>query len=131
MKIHNIDEFANPKMTKIPDLASCDLLSGYDSPIKIIATQMEAKMENDILTAVQHFDINVNKDELIKALDYDRKQYEAGYQAGYNLNGTLSVDNVLSHLEESQAKAQRHKSPHAAFALGYYHGVCQRTNDDN
>ena len=23
------------------------------------------------------------------------------------------------------------KSPHAAFALGYYHGVCQRTNDDN
>lgn len=57
--------------------------------------------------------------------------YEAGYQAGYNLNGTLSVDNVLSHLEESQAKAQRHKSPHAAFALGYYHGVCKRTNDDN
>ena len=57
--------------------------------------------------------------------------YEAGYEAGYNLNGSLSIDNVLSRLEESQAKAQRHKSPHAAFALGYYHGVCQRTNDDN
>lgn len=57
--------------------------------------------------------------------------YEAGYQAGYNLDGTLSVDNVLMNLEESQAGAQRHKSPHAAFALGYYHGVCQRTNDDN
>ena len=57
--------------------------------------------------------------------------YEAGYQAGYNLDGTLSIDNVLLSLEESQAGAQRHKSPHAAFALGYYNGVRQRTNDDN
>lgn len=57
--------------------------------------------------------------------------YNAGYNAGYNLDGTLNIDTVLSQLEESQAKAQRHKSPHAAFALGYYHGVCQRTNDDN
>lgn len=57
--------------------------------------------------------------------------YEAGFQAGYDLNETLSVDNVLANLEESQAGAQRHKSPHAAYALGYYHGVCQRINDDN
>lgn len=57
--------------------------------------------------------------------------YEAGYQAGYNLDGSLSIDNVLGNLEESQAGAQRHKSPHAAYALGYYDGVCQRTIDDN
>ena len=57
--------------------------------------------------------------------------YEAGLQAGYNLNESLSIDKVLINLDESQAGAQRHKSPHAAFALGYYHGVCQRTNDDN
>lgn len=57
--------------------------------------------------------------------------YEAGIQAGYNLDETLSIENVLINLEESQADAQRHKSPHAAFALGYYEGVCQRTNDDN
>lgn len=56
---------------------------------------------------------------------------EAGFDAGYNLNGTLSIDNVLADLEESQAGAQRHKSPHAAYALGYFHGVCQRTDDDN
>lgn len=57
--------------------------------------------------------------------------YEAGFDAGYNLNGTLSIDNVLADLEESQAGAQRHKSPHAAYALGYYDGICQRTIDDN
>lgn len=53
------------------------------------------------------------------------------YEAGYRLDGSLSIDNVLANLDESQARAQRHKSPHAAYALGYYHGVCQRTQDDN
>ena len=57
--------------------------------------------------------------------------YEIGYNAGYNLNGDLNIKSVLQNLEESQAGAQRHKSPHVAFALGYYKGVCQRTNDDN
>ena len=57
--------------------------------------------------------------------------YEAGYKAGYELDGTLNIDSVLSNLDESQAGAQRHKSPHAAYALGYYHGVCQRINNDN
>ena len=57
--------------------------------------------------------------------------YEAGFAAGYALNGSLSIDSVLAKLPESQAKAQRHKSPHAAYALGYYRGVCQRTEDDN
>ena len=57
--------------------------------------------------------------------------YEAGFQAGYDLNGNLNIDDVLDNLEESQAGAQRHKSPHAAYALGYYDGICQRTIDDN
>lgn len=57
--------------------------------------------------------------------------YEAGYNAGYELNGSLCIDGVLTRLDESQAGAQRHKSPHAAFAKGYYDGVCQRINDDN
>lgn len=56
--------------------------------------------------------------------------YEAGYKAGYNLNGNLNINSVLENLEESQAGAQRHKSPHAAFALGYYKGVCSRTKKD-
>ena len=57
--------------------------------------------------------------------------YEAGYNAGYELNGSLCIDRVLTGLDESQAGAQRHKSPHAAFAKGYFDGVCQRIIDDN
>ena len=30
------------------------------------------------------YDINVNKEELIKALKYDRDQYEKGYDDGYD-----------------------------------------------
>lgn len=57
--------------------------------------------------------------------------YEAGYATGYRLDGSLSIDKVLANLDESQARAQRHKSPHAAYALGYYYGVCKRIQDDN
>lgn len=57
--------------------------------------------------------------------------YEAGFKAGYALDGALSIDGVLINLDESQAGAHRHKSPHAAFALGYYDGVCCRITDDN
>ena len=60
-----------------------DMLSGeYESPIRIIASQVEMKMENDVLQAIQRYDIQVDKDELIKALNYDRQQYEKGYRDG-------------------------------------------------
>lgn len=55
----------------------------YKSPIKVIYGQLQTKFEDDVVKAVQSYDINVDKDELIKALAYDRGQYTAGYSAGY------------------------------------------------
>ena len=52
----------------------------YQSPIEIIQGEIETKIENDIMTAVQRYGIRVDKEELIKALQYDRKQYEQGYE---------------------------------------------------
>ena len=54
----------------------------YKSPIDIIYGQMQTQMEGDILRAVQSYGINVDKDELIRALKYDREQYEQGYVDG-------------------------------------------------
>lgn len=51
--------------------------------------------------------------------------YEEGFKAGYNLEEQINFNNLLDSLEESQAKEQRHKSPHAAFAQGYLDGVKQ------
>ena len=52
----------------------------YKSPIDIIQEEMRTKFDNKILEAVLKFDIRVNKDELIKALEYDRNQYLEGYK---------------------------------------------------
>lgn len=51
----------------------------YQSPIDIIMHDMQMKTEDEICKAVQKVGINVDKDELIRALQYDRKQYQKGY----------------------------------------------------
>ena len=59
---------------------------GYQSPISQIYKDVEYKfkenMENKIMEAVHHFGISVDKEELIKALQYDRNQYDKGYSDG-------------------------------------------------
>lgn len=59
----------------------------YKSPIEVYLTQMrfeqEQTIEGAIYKAVQGLDISVSKDELIKALRYDREQYDHGYHDGY------------------------------------------------
>ena len=54
----------------------------YESPITIkteeIARNIIDKQEEYILTQVQMC-VDVDKDELLKALQYDRRQYEKGY----------------------------------------------------
>ena len=55
----------------------------YESPITAIyeqiANQMTQDAENRLMAEVKmKVDVNVNKDELIKALNYDRHQYEKG-----------------------------------------------------
>ena len=59
----------------------------YESPIEVIVGQLrmeqEKKLEGAILRAIQDYGITVKKEELIKALRYDRHQYEKGYKDGY------------------------------------------------
>ena len=54
----------------------------YKSPIELIQSDIQVKTEECILKAVQKIGVNIDKDELIKALKYDRKQYENGYADG-------------------------------------------------
>lgn len=59
---------------------------GYQSPISQIYKDVEYKfkedMENKTMEAIHHFGISVDKEELIKALQYDRNQYDKGYSDG-------------------------------------------------
>lgn len=61
-----------------------NLLEGYISPIKIYQTEMETTLESNVMSIAQSMGVDVNKEELLKALAYDRDQYAKGYEAGYN-----------------------------------------------
>ena len=52
----------------------------YKSPIELIYKDAQYRMEKGIFYAIQKVDINVDRDELLKALAYDRGQYEKGYE---------------------------------------------------
>lgn len=54
----------------------------YKSPIDIIEKQMRMEFDDGIWKAVQDYAVSVDKEELIKALRYDRDQYEKGYADG-------------------------------------------------
>lgn len=57
----------------------------YRSPIETFITdiqnQVEKQHEEEVYKAVVSIGVNVDKEELIRALRYDRGQYSAGYAA--------------------------------------------------
>lgn len=50
----------------------------WESPIEAIYKGLQMQYEDAVINAVQKYDIKINKEELVKALEYDRKQYEKG-----------------------------------------------------
>ena len=58
---------------------------GYDSPIKVyqLVDEQYSYLKNKVFEVVKTMDVNVDKEELFKALAYDRNQYQKGYDAGY------------------------------------------------
>ena len=56
----------------------------YKSPIELIVSewykQLVEQQNNDIYKAVINTGVVVDKDELLKALQYDRSQYDKGFQ---------------------------------------------------
>ena len=52
----------------------------YKSPIELVETQIRTTIEGEILKAVQNVGVIVDKEELLKALQYDREQYQKGYE---------------------------------------------------
>ena len=60
----------------------------YKPPIEIVMKEVFQKMnedfENSVLKAVQKVDRNVDKEELLQAIIYDRGQYDKGYEDAMN-----------------------------------------------
>lgn len=69
---------------KLPD----DWAKDYESPVtvqmRMIAQQIEEQRENQITLKIsEQMGVNIDKDELTRALAYDRDQYRRGYEAGW------------------------------------------------
>lgn len=58
----------------------------YESPIRLIVQELETNIreqqEKQIFEAIQKCGVDVDREELIKALAYDRAQYAQGYSDG-------------------------------------------------
>lgn len=58
----------------------------YESPIELIVEdighQIAKQLDEEIYQAVLHYVPNIDKSELLRALKYDRNQYEKGYADG-------------------------------------------------
>lgn len=72
----------------------------YESPIEKIYGDIQSQIikqdeENVIYTVNQAVGYSVDRNELIKALKYDREQYNKGYHDGLNANKWIPVSERL------------------------------------
>ena len=54
----------------------------YESPIEMMSKRLEMHLDGEVMRAVHTVGIDVDKEELIRALKYDRDQYEKGFRDG-------------------------------------------------
>lgn len=90
----------------------------YESPIDLIQNEMEIYVEGEILKAVQKVGVNVDKEELLRALAYDREQYNKGYRDG--VQGVCM--RILERLEE-KLSFYRNADSVNEVAMGMIFGV--------
>ena len=84
----------------------------YESPINIIISKLCTKLESDCLKSVQRYGFDVDKEELAKALNYDRKQYEKGHTDGYN----KAIDDFAEKLKSECRE-------HYIYCYPYFGGI--------
>ena len=72
----------------------------YNSPITIFENVMQQQIqekEDKIVSEIKsQIAVDVNKVELIKALNYDRHQYEQGYKDGIEAERQRWTDNLVN-----------------------------------
>lgn len=86
-------------VSKLFPRAEIDIL-GYESPINIIIGCMRTEQENNIYKVIRDYGVAVDKEELIKALQYDREQYEKGYINGYNAKASEVIEEAFEQIRK-------------------------------
>lgn len=87
MDLKRFEPISKDILKKAIDPYIDDTMRGYESPINIsenIANKIISERENSIVAQISsQIGVTVDKNELVKALSYDRDQYREGYTKGY------------------------------------------------
>ena len=94
----------------------------YESPINIIISELCTKLESDCVKSVQRYGFDVDKEELAKALNYDRKQYEKGYMYGYN----KAIDDLLEDANEMAIEVDVDTYTMKAIGIGLLENIAEQ-----
>lgn len=89
----------------------------YEGPIRIIEGKLTSKIEDDIMTVVKSYGIEVDKDELVRALRYDREQYDKGFDDG-------RADRFF-HSVKPYKDGKRWRCGQCSIAISRYWRFCQ------
>lgn len=81
----------------------------YESPISLTEKVLtdafnayDAAVENELTRKIRfELNIDIDKEELLKALRYDRGQYDAGYESGYNDGYDTGFHDAVEHLKNA------------------------------
>ena len=65
------------------DYADFLLGEGYEPVVKIVTSDLQTRMDDAVMKAVYRLGIDVDREELIRAINYDRNQYDKGFSNGY------------------------------------------------
>lgn len=103
------DIFKKITPISIPHLTAADF--DYESPISIIERVIEdigkeqaTLIDNQTYEAVLRVGIQVDKEELIKALAYDRNQYNKGFEDGFKAGKKARWIDVEQGLPDDEQK---------------------------
>ena len=74
-------------------------LPDFDSPISVFVQRMVddhlKQTEDAIMAEVEAVGVHVDKEELIRALNYERDQFHNGYLAGYNAGYEEAMESIV------------------------------------
>ena len=79
-------------------------MNDYKSPVSIIQDRFRTEVEDNVMKTISGYHIVVDKEELIKALNYDRAQYQCGYTDGYTDGYESAKEYYLGIIEEALSR---------------------------
>ena len=83
---------------------------------------MCTKLESDCVKSVQSYGFDVDKEELAKALNYDRNQYEKGHKDGYN----KAIDDLLEGANEMAIEVDTGTYTMKAVGIGLLEQIAEK-----